>query len=134
MMTKFNKELYAKIKTKKNEPLSNISQWRLRVVEKEVVKKGSSTPALDKGCAASPGVSIEEVIPRAKKCNTEDKGKGKIEASVWADARMDLAKANVVVTLEELKEILGVPSHEMVSRHVHKLVQVTLSISSFFCP
>ena len=40
--------------------------------------------------------------------------------------------------LEELKEIFEVPSHEMVSRHVHKLVQVisccpfALSISFIF--
>lgn len=47
MTTKFNQELYAKIKTKKNEPLSNIDTQRLRVVkkekEKEVTEKGLST-------------------------------------------------------------------------------------------
>jgi len=50
MTTKFNQELYAKIKAKKNEPLSSISMRRLRVVEKEkekeVVEKGLSTPTL----------------------------------------------------------------------------------------
>ena len=53
MTTKFNQELYTRIKAKKNKPLSSISQWRLRVVEKEkdkeVAEKGSSTPALDEG-------------------------------------------------------------------------------------
>ena len=53
MTTKFNQELYTWIKAKKNKPLSSISQWRLRVVEKEkdkeVAEKGSSTPALDEG-------------------------------------------------------------------------------------
>lgn len=34
-----------------------------------------------------------------------------------------LARANEVVMLEEMKEISGVPSHKMVSCHVHKLVQ-----------
>ena len=54
MTTKFYQEFYAQIKAKKNEPLSSIGQWRLRVVEnekeKEVTKKGSSTLALDEGC------------------------------------------------------------------------------------
>ena len=50
MTTKFYQESYAKIKAKKNEPLSSISLRRLRVVEKEkekeVVEKGLSTPTL----------------------------------------------------------------------------------------
>ena len=51
MTTKFNKEMYKKIKEKKNEPLSHIGQRRLRITdkekEKEVVERGSSIPALD---------------------------------------------------------------------------------------
>ena len=66
MTTKFNQEMYARIKGKKNKPLSSIGQRRLRVTdkekEKETVKRGSSTPTLDEGRAASPGVSIEEVV------------------------------------------------------------------------
>ena len=66
MMTKFNKEMYKKIKEKKNEPLSNIGQRRLRITdkekekEKETVERGPYTPALEleEGQAASPGVSI----------------------------------------------------------------------------
>ena len=41
--------------------------------------------------------------------------------------------ASELLTPEEMKEISSVPSHEMVSRHVHKLVQVAvllLSLSS----
>ena len=75
MMTKFNKEMYKKIKKKKNEPLSNIGQRRLRITdkekekEKEMVERGLSTPALDleEGQAASPGVSVEEVARPLKK-------------------------------------------------------------------
>ncbi|XP_030936464.1 uncharacterized protein LOC115961667 [Quercus lobata] len=136
MTTKFNQELYTKIKAKKNEPLSSISAWRLRVVEKEkekeVTKKGLSTPTLDEGRSASPGVFIEEVIP-AKKRKTGDKGKKKVGASIWVDAGTTMARANEVMTPEELKEISNVPSHEMVNRHVHKLVQVlgeTMHITS----
>lgn len=49
--------------------------------EKEVTEKGSSTPTLDEGRTTSLGVSIEEVIPSAKKRNTGDKGKDKVGAA-----------------------------------------------------
>ena len=35
MMSKFKKEMYRKIKEKKNEPLSNIGQRKLRFMDKE---------------------------------------------------------------------------------------------------
>ena len=128
MTTKFNQELYAQIKVKKNEPLSSIDQRRVRVVmkekEKEVTEKASSILAPVKGQAVFPAISIEEIIPPSKKCQTGDKGKEKIGASIWANTRIALALANEVVTPKEIKDISSVPSHEMVSRHVHKLVQV----------
>ena len=89
-----------------------------------MTEKGSSTLAQDEGHAATPGASFEEITPRAKKSKIGDKRKEKVGASAWADARIALAQANKVVTPEELKEISGVPSYEMVSRHVHKFVQV----------
>ena len=67
MMRKFNKDMYTKIKAKKNEPLSSIGQKTLRITDKErerdkeVAKRGSSTPTLDEGRTASPAVSLEEV-------------------------------------------------------------------------
>ena len=60
--------MYAKIKGKKNEPLSAIRQRKLRITDKdkenETVERVSSTLALDldEGQAASPGVSIKEVV------------------------------------------------------------------------
>lgn len=68
-------------------------------------------------------VSIEEVTPYPKKCRTGDKGKEKVEASIWVDAGTTLARAHEVVMPKEMKEIFGVPSHKIVSRHVHKLVR-----------
>ena len=107
MATKFNKEFYARIKAKKNEPLSSIGLRRLRVVEKEkekeVTEKGSSTPTLDEGWVASPALSVKEITPCTKKHKTSDKGKEKMGASVWADAETALAWANEVVTPKELK-------------------------------
>ena len=89
-----------------------------------MVERVSSTPALDldKGQAASPGVSIEEVVRPSKKRKTGDKGKEEVGCSVWEDARVAMDRASELLTLEEMKEISSVPSHEMVSRHVHKLV------------
>ena len=98
---------------------------RLTNRKKKTTEKGLSAPALDKGRVASPALYIEEISPCHKKCRTSEKGKGKIGASVWANTETALARANKVVTPDELKEISGVPSHEMVNCHIHKLVQVT---------
>ena len=141
MTSKFNKEMYNKIKGKKNEPLSSIGQKRLRITnkekekekEKEEVERGSSTPAfdLDEGLAASPGISVEEVARPFKKQKVVSKGKEKVGASVWSDAGTAMDRANKLFTPGEMREVTSVPSHEMVSRHVHKLVQV---IHHTFCP
>ena len=130
MTSKFNKEIYKKIKEKKNEPLSNIGQRKLRFTdrekerEKEMVERGSSTPALDleEGQAALPGVSVEEVARPLKKWKVGSKGKEKIGSSVWSDAEAAMDRANELLTPGEMKENSSIPSHEMVSRHVHKLV------------
>ena len=138
MTSKFNKEMYAKIKGKKNEPLSSIGQKRLRITdrekEKEVVERGSSTPTLDldEGLVGSPGVSIEEVARPSKKQKAACKGKGKADASVWSDAGTAMDRATELFTPAEMREVTSIPSHEMVSRHVHKLVQVNRHTSCFF--
>ena len=66
------------------------------------------------------------------------KGKEKIGSSVWSDAEAAMDHANELLTTGEMKEISSIHSHEMVSHHVHKLVQVILLIlihSLFsFCP
>ena len=43
-----------------------------------------------------------------------------------------MARANELLTPEEMKEISCVPSHEMVSQHIHKLVQVIFSCLVFY--
>ena len=138
MMTKFNKEMYAKIKGKKNKPLSAIGQRRLRITdkekEKETVERVSSTlaPNLDEGQAASPSVSVEEVVCPSKKRKIGDKGKEKVGFNIWEDAGVAMDCANELLTPGEMKEISSVPFHKMVSRHVHKLVQVIFLILSLF--
>ena len=93
--------------------------------KKKVIEKGSSTPALDEGLVSSSALSIEEITPHHKKRKTGEKGKKKVGANIWGDAETALTRANDLITPDELKEIAGIPSHEMVNRHVHKLVQVT---------
>ena len=62
------------------------------------------------------------------------RGKEKIGSSVWSNAETTMDRANELLTPGEMKEISNIPSHEMVSCHVHKLVQVILLIliHSFF--
>ena len=60
------------------------------------------------------------------------KGKEKVGSSVWFDAEAAMDRANEIFTPGEMKEISSIPSHEMVSRHVHKLVQVILLILDHF--
>ena len=52
------------------------------------------------------------------------KRKAKIGKSVWDDPATTLEQAHNVITNDELKGLLSIPSHELVSRHIHKLVQV----------
>ena len=94
MMSKFNKEMYKKIREKKNEPLSSIGQRKLRFTDKEkekekekereIFERGSSTPVLEleDSQAASPDVSIEEVARPLKKQKVGSKGKEKVSSSV----------------------------------------------------
>ncbi|KAK9996714.1 hypothetical protein SO802_021400 [Lithocarpus litseifolius] len=100
MATKFSQEMYAKMKAKNKKPLSSISQKRPRASEKETSKKTSSAPVTQQPKTTSPTVSLKELTPSPKKGKSSDKGKDK------------------------LKELSQVPSHEIVSRHVHKLIQV----------
>ncbi|KAK9997854.1 hypothetical protein SO802_017457 [Lithocarpus litseifolius] len=78
MTTKFNQKMYARMKAKKNEPLSSINQRRLRVAQKEVPKKALSTPTPKKTRVTSPTVYLEEITPSPKRRSTGEKGKEKI--------------------------------------------------------
>ena len=142
MTPKFNKEMYKKIREKKNEPLSSTSQRKLRFTdkekekEKEIVERGSSTPILEleDGQEASPGVSVEEVARPLKKQKVGSKGKEKVGSNVWTDAEAAMDRAYDLFTAGEMKEISSIPSHKMVSHHVHKLVQVLLPVFIHLLP
>ena len=123
MTTKFNQDMYAKMRSKKNEPLSNLGKRTVRVVEKGV-SVTLATPSTETTRIASPTTSVEEITPIRKKPRMADKGKEKADShssSIWDDIGLAV-RAHKVVTIEELKVFSGTPSNEVVSCHIHKLV------------
>ena len=45
-------------------------------------------------------------------------------SSIWDDDGLAVERAHEVVTTVDLKIFSGVPSNEIVARHVHKIIQV----------
>ena len=140
MTTKFNQGMYAKMKGKKNEPLSSIGKRTVRVVEKGVFVTPPA-PVTKPSRTASPATLVEKITPLWKKPHVDDKGKDKAysrSSAIFDNARLALARAQEAFTIEELRVFSGVPSNEIVGRHIHKLIQVsylcnfTLSLSFFF--
>ena len=81
MTTKFNQGMYAQMRAKKNEPLSNLGTKGVRVMEKgiPVTTATPSILAVELVRTASPTTSIEEVPPqRSKRQRIEDKQKKKV--------------------------------------------------------
>ena len=67
MTTKFNKDMYAKMWSKKDEPLSSIGKKRVRVMGKgpSVTRVTSATPivsTIETVRTASPATSVEEIL------------------------------------------------------------------------
>ena len=61
---------------------------------------------------------------------TCSKGKSKVGKSVWEDLATAFGWAHNVITDEELKGLSSISSQELVSHHIHKLVQVLYSTVS----
>ena len=134
MTTKFNQEMYTKMKAKKNKPISSLGKKVVRVIEKEIsVTLTVSVPKATR--TTSPTTSLEELTTRLKRQRTMAKGKEKMgsrASNVWDDARIALARAHSIVITDDLKALFGVPSHKLVqvNCHIHKLVQVNFLL---FC-
>ena len=133
MTTKFNKDMYAKMRLKKDEPLSNISKKTVRITGKGL----SSTPSvsvtpiifvIETVRMASPTTSVEELItPVSKRPRLSSKENEKVDfrsSTVWDDESLAVDRAHGVATVEDLKAFSGVPFNNVATRHVHKLVQV----------
>lgn len=56
------------------------------------------------------------------------KGKEKKGESIWTDPVTALGRTHNVIFEDELKALSLVPSHKLVSRHIHKLVQLRREI------
>ena len=79
MTTKFNQGMYAKMRAKKNEPLSNLGKRVVHVIEKGTpITPVAFVPGATR--AASPATLVEEITPRLKKQRVSDKGKKKADS------------------------------------------------------
>ena len=132
MTTKFNKDMYAKMRSKKDEPLSNIGKKGVRVTGKgpSVLPFTDATPivsGVESLRVASPITSIEEIpTPSSKRqrLSAKEKEKEKVGSSVWDDEGVAVKRAYNLVKAEDLKVFSGVPLNVRASQHVHKIVQV----------
>ena len=134
MTTKFNKDLYAKMRTKKDEPLSSLGKRTVRIIGKPPwllhrPPSASITPIVsgtETVRTASPATSVEEIpTPASKRSRVTDKGKEKADSSsssVWDDEGLAVERVHGAMTAEDLKVILGVSFNKVATRHVHKLV------------
>ena len=133
MTTKFNKDMYAKMRSKKDEPLSSIGKKGVRVTGKgpSATPVVSVTPVIS-GVEivrmTSPAISVEEIpIPSSKRQRISGKEKEKADShssTIWGDQGLAMDRAHGVVTAEDLKVFDGVPFNVVANQQVHKLVQV----------
>ena len=124
MATRYSKDKYARVKSLKNEPLSHITPGSKK---HKLDERKDETPAPLSlfGTSFSPTPSLEMMT--ISPLTTCSKGKAKVGKSVWDDPATTLGRAHNVITDNELKGLLSIPSHELVNRHIHKLVQVFYS-------
>ena len=112
MTTKFNKDMYAKMRAKKDEPLASISKKVVRVTGKgpSVVPSVDATPivsGVEGTRVASPATSVEEIPTLSSKrprLSAKDKEKERAGSSVFDDEGVAVERAHNVV------------------QHVHKIV------------
>ena len=124
MATGYSKDKYTCVKNLKNEPLSHLTPG-LKKHKLDEGKDETPAPLSLFGTPSSPTPSLKMMTFSPP--TTRSKGKGKVGKSVWEDPATAFGWAHNVITDDELKGILSIPSHELVSRHIHKLVQVFYS-------
>ena len=139
MTTKFNIDMYVKMRSKKDEPLSNLGKRTVHVIG----KGPPVTPTIlgtEVTRTTSPATYVEEIpTPTSKRPRLECKGKEKADpraSNIWDNVELEMERAHEVVTTEDLKVFSGVPSNKVVAYHIHILVQVkylcNFSSSPFF--
>ena len=118
MTTKFNKDMYVKMRSKKDEPLSSIGKKGVRVMGKgpSVTPVTSATPivsGVEIVRTASPATSVEEIpTPSSKRLRTSGKEKEKADShssTVWSHGGLAMDRGHGIVTAEDLKVLTGMP-------------------------
>ena len=134
MTTRFNKDIYVKMRSKKDEPLANIGKKGVRITGKgpSVLPSADATPigsGVENLRVASPATSVEEIpTSSSKRQRLSAKEKKRVGSSVWDDEGVAVERAHNVVKAEDLKVFSGVPLNVVASQHVHKVVQVRLLV------
>ena len=146
MTTKFNKDMYAKMRSKKDEPLSSIRKKGVRVTGKgpSVTPVTSTTPivsAVETVRTASPATLVEEIpTPSSKRLHSSGQERERANSdssTMWSDGGLAMDRAHGVMMVEDLKALNGVPFNVDANQQVHKLVQVIrlcVLSSVLFCP
>ena len=80
MMTKFNKDMYARMRSKKDEPLPALWTKSIRITDRGVpiLTALPSSPTFAPTRVASPTPSMEELPPRNKRLRVREKQKEKV--------------------------------------------------------
>lgn len=121
MATRYSKEKYACIKNLKNEPLSNLTaDSKKRKLTDEKAETAALPPVHTTLSSPTPSWEVATFTPPT----THAKGKSKVGRSVRDDPSIAMGHVHNVITNDELKGLSSIPSHELVSHHIHKLVQV----------
>nr|POF01440.1 hypothetical protein CFP56_35717 [Quercus suber] len=104
-----------------NEPLANLtSDSKKRKLSDKKVDAAALPPVYVTLPSPTPSLEVTVVTPPL----THAKGQSKVGMSVWDDPAIALGHTHNVITNDELKGLSSIPSHKLVSRHIHKLVQV----------
>ena len=139
MTTKFNKDMYAKMRSKKDKSLSSFGKKGVHVTGKgpSVTPVTSTTPivsGVETVRTASPAISVEGIPTRSSKrprISGKEKEKADSHSStIWGDEGLAVDRAHGVVTAEDLKIFTGVLFNVVANQQVHKLVQVICSCAS----
>nr|POE57833.1 hypothetical protein CFP56_76368 [Quercus suber]POE62721.1 hypothetical protein CFP56_26481 [Quercus suber] len=121
MATRYSRNKYARIKNLKSEPLANLTSGsKKRKLGDEKAEASLLNPSVHVALPSpTPSLEVTAISPPM----TRARGKSKVGMNVWDDPATALGCAHNVITSDELKSLSSVPSHELVSRHIHKLVQ-----------
>ena len=115
--------MYAKMRSKKDEPLTNIGKNGVRITGKgpSVLPSVDATPIVSRVESlrvASSATSVEKIpTPSSKRprLSAKDKEKDRVGSSVFDDEGVAVERAHNVVKAEDLKVFSGVPLNVVAS-------------------